>query len=96
MLAAAGDVDHDALVAAAKNTFASLPPDSTSSLELVAAEPSYFTGSQVAVRDPDDATTTLAIAFQGAKWLSPDSITLQVRSAGESQQYPAVVHTFVL
>lgn len=79
VLAAAGDVDHEALVAAAKITFSSLPPDGTSSQELVAAEPSYFTGSQVAVRDPDEATTTLAIAFQGSKWLSPDSITLQVR-----------------
>jgi mitochondrial-processing peptidase subunit beta len=78
VLAAAGDVDHDAIVAAAKKSFSALPPDSISSHELITAEPTYFTGSQVAVRDPDEPTTTLAVAFQGSKWLSPDSITLQV------------------
>jgi mitochondrial-processing peptidase subunit beta len=79
VLAAAGDVDHDALVAVAKNTFSALPADTTSARDLVAADPSHFTGSHVAVRDPDEPTTALAIAFQGAPWLSPDSVTLQVR-----------------
>eukprot|EP00892_Ulva_mutabilis_P000160 jgi/Ulvmu1/10144/UM006_0098.1 len=78
VLAAAGNVDHEELVAAARSAFASLPADSTSASELVAAEPSHFTGSAVAVRDPDSPSTTLAIAFQGADWLSPDSVTLQV------------------
>lgn len=79
VLAAAGSVDHEELVAAARSAFASLPADSTSASELVAAEPSHFTGSAVAVRDPDSPATTLAIAFQGSGWLSPDSVTLQAR-----------------
>ena len=78
VLAAAGNVDHDELVSAAKSAFSSLPADSTSAAELVAAEPSHFTGSAVAVRDPDSPATTLTIAFQGSDWLSPDSVTLQV------------------
>lgn len=84
VLAGAGSVDHEELVAAARSAFASLPADSTSALELVAAEPSHFTGSAVSVRDPDSPTTTLAIAFQGSDWLSPDSVTLQARPSAAS------------
>jgi predicted Zn-dependent peptidase len=78
VLAAAGDVDHDTLVATAKSLFSGLPTNSHDAATLVAAEPSYFTGSSVSVRDPDTPATSLAIAFQGAPWNSPDSTTLQV------------------
>lgn len=78
VLAASGNVDHDALVREAEKAFSGLPADSTSSRNLVAAEPSLFTGSMVAVRDPDTKTTSIAVAFQGLPWTSPDSVTLQV------------------
>lgn len=81
MLAASGNVDHDALVIEAEKAFAGLSPDSTSARNLVAAEPSAFTGSMVAVRDPDSKTTSVALAFQGLPWNDPDSVTLQVRPA---------------
>lgn len=90
VLAGAGDVDHEELVAAARSAFASLPADSTSAEELVAADPSHFTGSAVAVRDPDSPVTTLAIAFQGSDWLSPDSVTLQARP--HTPHHPSIPH----
>lgn len=100
MLAASGNVDHDALVIEAEKAFAGLSPDSTSARNLVAAEPSAFTGSMVAVRDPDSKTTSVALAFQGLPWNDPDSVTLQVRPpcvcfGFNFQGQPACMHLWV-
>jgi mitochondrial-processing peptidase subunit beta len=78
VIVAAGGVKHDEVVANAAKTFSSLPADGTTASGLVAAEPSYFTGSAVNVRDPDMTTTGLAVAFKGASHLDPDSVTLSV------------------
>ena len=78
MIVAAGDVKHADVVANAGKTFATLPADSTTAGSLVAAEPSYFTGSAVNVREPDMKQTGLAVAFKGASHLDPDSVTLSV------------------
>ena len=41
-------------------------------------EPSYFTGSDVRIRDPDLPTLQFAVAFKGAAWSDPDSVPLMV------------------
>jgi len=43
--------------------------------------PAYFTGSEVRIRDPDQATMQFAVAFKGASWTDPDSIPLMVMQA---------------
>ena len=77
VIAAAGGVDHDALVKAAEH-FSKLPPTGVSTDELVKQEPAIFTGSEVRLRDPDQPLVHMAIAFQGASWTDPDSIPLMV------------------
>jgi processing peptidase subunit beta len=78
VLVAAGNVDHNKLVSHADKMFANLPATGVSAAELVAAEPSHFTGSAVSVRDPDMQQTGLAVAFKGAGHADPDSVTLAV------------------
>lgn len=41
-------------------------------------EPAIFTGSEVRINDPDAPLVNLAVAFKGAAWTDPDSITLMV------------------
>lgn len=78
MVAGAGAIEHDDLVNLAGKQFASLPTDSATASELVAKEPSIFTGSDVRIKDPDAQTVNLAIAFKGAAWTDPDSVPLMV------------------
>lgn len=78
VLVASGDVDHADVVAHAEKTFASLPSGGVTAAELIEAEPSYFTGSAVNVRDPDMAQTGIAVAFKGASHCDPDNVTLAV------------------
>jgi processing peptidase subunit beta len=40
--------------------------------------PGYFTGSEVRLRDPDQAKLHVAIAFRGASWVDADSVPLMV------------------
>ena len=78
VIAAAGAVDHESLVAAAEKAFGKLPPKGISTTELIRNDPAYFTGSEVRIRDPDMPFVHLALAYQGASWTDPDSIPLMV------------------
>ncbi|CAI5472328.1 unnamed protein product [Closterium sp. Yama58-4] len=79
VVSAAGAVDHDALVKMVEKTFASLPAASTTTVaDLIAKEPSKFTGSEVRIRDDDMPLTNFAIAYKGASWTDPDAVALQV------------------
>ncbi|GJP59540.1 hypothetical protein CLOP_g12537 [Closterium sp. NIES-67] len=79
VVAASGAVDHDALVKLVEKTFASLPAASTTTVaDLIAKEPSKFTGSEVRIRDDDQPLTNFAIAYKGASWTDPDAVALQV------------------
>lgn len=78
VVAAAGAVDHKALVAAVEKSFGKLPTGGVSAAELVKREPAIFTGSEVRLRDPDLPLVNLALAFKGASWTDPDSIPLMV------------------
>lgn len=74
VLVGAGGVDHDALVAAAKQHFNSLPTSSkplrrsTSSTTAARA----FTGSDVRIRDDTMPTLHVAMAVEGVSYSSPD------------------------
>ncbi|CAI5500115.1 unnamed protein product [Closterium sp. Naga37s-1] len=79
VVSAAGAVDHDALVKMVEKTFASLPAASTTTVaDLIAKEPSKFTGSEVRIRDDDMPLTNFAIAYKGASWTDPDAVALQI------------------
>ncbi|CAI5527888.1 unnamed protein product [Closterium sp. Naga37s-1] len=79
VVSAAGAVDHDALVKVVEKTFASLPAASTTTVaDLIAKEPSKFTGSEVRIRDDDMPLTNFAIAYKGASWTDPDAVALQI------------------
>lgn len=80
VLAAAGAVDHDALVGLAEKTFGGVPDETpeTSVAALVAKEPAKYTGSSVMDRQPDQQQCCMAVAFKGAAWTDPDSIPLMV------------------
>ena len=78
VVAAAGAVDHDSLVKSAEKVFAKLPTAGPSAGELVRANPSFFTGSDVRIRDPDHPTVNLAVAYKGAASADPDSVPLMV------------------
>jgi processing peptidase subunit beta len=81
VVAAAGAVDHGALVELAKKAFAGLPSAGASTADLVAASPAHFTGSEVRVRDPDMDKVHFAIGYKGAAWADPASVPLMVAQA---------------
>jgi processing peptidase subunit beta len=81
VVAGAGAVEHDDLVKLAGKQFSGLSTDPTTAADLVAAEPSIFTGSDVRMRDPDAPTVNYAVAFKGASWTDPDSVPLMVMQA---------------
>ena len=78
MVAGAGAVEHDDLVKLSEKQFSNLSTDPTTADELVAAEPSIFTGSDVRFRDPEATSLQFAVAFKGASWTDPDAIPLMV------------------
>ena len=41
-------------------------------------DPAIFIGSEVRINDPDAPLVNLTVAFKGASWTDPDSITLMV------------------
>jgi processing peptidase subunit beta len=78
VVAAAGAVDHEELVQLSEKAFSSLSSDPTTAYDLVAKEPSYFTGSDVRIRDPDMPLLHFAVAFKGVSWADADSIPLMI------------------
>ena len=78
VVAAAGAIDHDALVKATEKSFAKLPSTPGTAADLVKASPAIFTGSDVRIRDPDQPMVHFAVAFKGASWTDPDSVPLMV------------------
>lgn len=78
VVAAAGAVDHGALVEMAKKAFAGLPTGGAATADLVKAAPAHFTGSEVRVRDPDMDKVHFAVAFKGASWADADAVPLMV------------------
>jgi len=81
VLAAAGGVDHDALVKLAEEHFGSLASDSDASSENVAAlQPCRYTGSEIRVRDDDIRLAHVAVSVEGTSWSDADTIPLMVAS----------------
>lgn len=78
VIAAAGAIDHKALVASVEKAFGGVPSGGVSASELVKREPAIFTGSDVRLRDPDQPTVHMALAFQGASWTDADAVPLMV------------------
>ena len=80
VVAAAGAVDHDKFVEDVAKKFEGMPTDGQSADELVATNPTTWTGSEVRMRDDytADNKLRLAVAFEGASWADPDSVALMV------------------
>ncbi|KAG9439817.1 hypothetical protein H6P81_019982 [Aristolochia fimbriata] len=78
VVAASGAVKHEDVVEQVKKLFTKLSTNPTTASELVAKEPSAFTGSEVRIIDDDLPLAQFAVAFQGASWTDPDSIALMV------------------
>ena len=78
VIAAAGAVKHEEVVEQVKKLFNKLSSDTTSTTQLVAKEPSSFTGSEVRMIDDDLPLAQFAVAFEGASWTDPDSVALMV------------------
>jgi len=78
VVAAAGAVDHKALVASVEKAFGKLPSGGATAYDLVRRDPAIFTGSEVRIRDPDQPLVHMAIAFKGASYVDPDSVPLMV------------------
>lgn len=75
VVAAAGEVDHGAMVAAVTESLGSLSGDmsGTSSVDAVKANPAFLTGSDIRVRDDYEPTTQFAIAFESCGAAHPDA-----------------------
>lgn len=78
VVAGSGAIQHKDLVDLSSKAFANLPSTPTTASDLVEQEPAIFTGSEVRINDPDAPLVNLAVAFKGAAWTDPDSITLMV------------------
>ncbi|CAN8269812.1 unnamed protein product [Cochlearia groenlandica] len=78
VIAAAGAVKHEEVVEQVKKLFTKLSSDPTTTCQLVAKEPATFTGSEVRMIDDDLPLAQFAVAFEGASWTDPDSVSLMV------------------
>ncbi|XP_061354686.1 probable mitochondrial-processing peptidase subunit beta, mitochondrial [Gastrolobium bilobum] len=81
VIAASGAVKHEDIVQQVKTLFTKLSADPTTASQLVAKEPTIFTGSEVRMLDDDIPLAQFAVAFEGAAWTDPDSIALMVMQA---------------
>ncbi|KAB2610365.1 mitochondrial-processing peptidase subunit beta [Pyrus ussuriensis x Pyrus communis] len=81
VIAASGAIKHEDLVGSVKGLFTKLSGDPTTAGQLVAKEPSFFTGSEVRIVNDDLPLAHFAVAFSGASWTDPDSIPLMVMQA---------------
>lgn len=81
VVAASGAIDHDAFVQLVERSFGGLPSNATSAKELVAENPSKFTGSEVRIRNDDLPLTHFALSYKGASWTDPDAVALMVMQA---------------
>ncbi|XP_028765332.1 probable mitochondrial-processing peptidase subunit beta, mitochondrial [Neltuma alba] len=81
VIAASGAVKHEDIVEQVKKLFTKLSSDPTTASQLVAKEPAIFTGSEVRMIDDDIPLAQFAVAFEGASWTDPDSISLMVMQA---------------
>lgn len=75
VISAAGQIDHDQLVATAEKLFASVPPTGPRGVPTPHAE---FIGSDIIVREDDMPIAHIAYAFETAGWTDPDYYTLVV------------------
>lgn len=74
VLAAAGDVDHDAIVTLAEKLFSRIPKTTS----ICKPPPAPYTGAEVRVRNDDMETAHVVIALKGASFKSPDYFPLLV------------------
>jgi processing peptidase subunit beta len=79
VLAAAGGVDHDQIVAAANKHFSSIPI--ASEFDYDAVGPFPFTGSEIRVKDDTMPVAHVAIAFEGVGWSHPDYFVMMIIQA---------------
>ena len=77
VLAAAGGVDHDQLVALAEKAFGSLPSERHVTKDAAAK----FVGSEIRLRDDDMDEAHIVLATEGVSWTSPDYFPLLVAQA---------------
>ncbi|XP_046841451.1 mitochondrial-processing peptidase subunit beta-like [Xenia sp. Carnegie-2017] len=75
VLAAAGGVDHDALVKLAEKQFSGLR---STYEETDVPEPCRFTGSEIRVRNDDMPLAHITLAVEGCGWTHPDYFALMV------------------
>eukprot|EP00924_Labyrinthula_sp_SR-Ha-C_P011073 maker-scaffold_51-snap-gene-0.5-mRNA-1 protein AED:0.01 eAED:0.01 QI:409/1/1/1/1/1/3/412/470 len=75
VIAAAGNVDHDAIVDKANEVFKNLPAGTPGALDDVQA---YFVGSDVRIRNDEDPLAHIALAFESRGWTSPDSFAVML------------------
>ncbi|EIE25550.1 putative mitochondrial processing peptidase [Coccomyxa subellipsoidea C-169] len=78
VVSGAGAIDHSQLVELSEKAFSKLPTTPLTSSDLVKESPTYFTGSDVRIREPDLPLLHWALAFKGASWTDPDAIPLMV------------------
>ena len=74
VIAAAGGVKHEEIVAQAEKLFAKIPAGTThANIREVQTE---FTGSEIKIRNDDHPTTQVAIGVEGVGWTHPDHFTM--------------------
>ncbi|WOH07877.1 hypothetical protein DCAR_0727311 [Daucus carota subsp. sativus] len=78
VVSASGAVKHEEVVQQVKQLFNKLSSNADTTCQLVAKEPSRFTGSEVRIHDLEDPLIRFAVAVEGASWTDPDSIALMV------------------
>lgn len=83
VLAAAGEIEHEDMVALAKKQFGSIPADSDAptAAELAAKDPAWLVGSDVRIRNDDMDAAHVAIAWESCGWAHPDAVAFVVMQA---------------
>lgn len=77
VVAGAGAVEHEQLVALAQSTFGGLPSAPAGGVA-VAQEPAVFVGSEIRQRDDDLGLAHVAMSFETGGWTHPNAFPLMI------------------
>ncbi|KAK4536181.1 hypothetical protein CDCA_CDCA07G2206 [Cyanidium caldarium] len=84
LVGAGGRIRHDSFVEMAEQLFGKIPrgrDENVASESLAAAEPAYFTGSEVRIRNDDMPLAHFALAYETCGWTHPDAPAFMVMQA---------------
>ncbi|CAG9467685.1 unnamed protein product [Pedinophyceae sp. YPF-701] len=78
VLSGVGAITHEELVKLGQAHLGGVPSEGASTAQQLAKKPGFFTGSDVRIREPDEASCHFAVAVEGCSHNDPDFVALEL------------------